>query len=244
MPEIIGSFTGTAPVGALIAAEIAVILLGALECFAGFKTIKVMRYVWTFLLGVTIGTAIGTAMGSVSVGVFVSVLLGIAIALVSYRLYPAGVFILIATLTYFAAFLICRAYVISVFPAVTAGALAVIFKKPVIIAATSFSGSVLLAVSSWMLIDMNSGTFYIPIALIYVLIVFAAVMGMLCQYVTVVRPIKMGRSRSYHSRNEISFSERRYPGMQRAYRNFCIKCGTELIGPDLKCPRCGFEITD
>ena len=65
MAEVIRMFVGGIPNSIKITAEVVLILIGALECFAGFKTMKIMIAVWGFFFGAVVGTIIGIICKSV-----------------------------------------------------------------------------------------------------------------------------------------------------------------------------------
>ena len=244
MSGLIGMFIEGIPVSVQIITEILLILIGAVECFAGFKTRKAMIAVWGFFLGAAIGVAVGIAFGSSAVSVCASLILGVGVAVLAYKFYLAGVFLLTGTLTYLAALLLSQSYIIAIAPAVAAGVLSVLFVRPVIIVSTSISGAAVLSVAAWMMIGMNPDNFHIPMVLIYVLMIIVAAAGVMCQFLTTSPSKRKVVGTPVKASKTLTFSERRYPGMQHAYRNFCIKCGNEIADQGTKCPKCGFEITD
>lgn len=70
-----------------------------------------------------------------------------------------------------------------------------------------------------------------------------AISGIAVQYITTKKSKHEKKYRRLVNQTT-TFSERKYPGMQRAYRNFCIKCGCELFESTDRCPRCGYSYDD
>lgn len=207
------------------------IIIGAVECFAGYKVMKTVLAILSFtigaFLGVLIGVSTNTVLGVISVLVF-----GIGLAVLAYNLYHIGIFILIIFLTTVAVNMICREIIISILIGFLLGVLAVFLEKPVIIISTSFAGAGIMLSSALFMAGFRLQDI---LALSAVLWIVMALAGMVCQYFTTQDDA------SEYTTAYRSFSERKYPGMQRAYRNFCIMCGFEMNSSSEKCPRCGFS---
>lgn len=220
------------------------LVIGAIECFAGFKIMKAMLGICGFFIGSMIGVIIGVTSGSVTLGIIFVVILGVGIAVLAYKLYLAGVFILTAFMAAAAVYLMCMNVIMTLFIAVLAGAVSVFFVKPAVVVVTAFSGARIVLASAYMVMQVGIGENPVITAVLWMIIALA---GIACQYVTTQKS-KSGRMRAdsfFKSVNpSMTFSERKYPGMQRAYRNFCIKCGCELAGYASRCPRCGFDFDD
>lgn len=220
------------------------LIIGAIECFAGFKIMKAMLAVWGFFIGAVLGVLIGVAAESTVLGAVLVIIFGAALAFLSYKLYLAGIFLLSAFLTAIAVYIMFENIYVALLLAIGVGVLAIFFVKPVVIVTTSISGAGIILSSAYLIMNlgMNGSTFvtvilWIPIALA----------GIAVQYVTTkkIKDEPAGVGTSLRSANlSMTFSERKYPGMQRAYRNFCIKCGCELFGSTDKCPRCGYSYDD
>lgn len=218
------------------------LIIGAVECFAGFKVMKAMMAVWGFFIGAIIGVVIGMAAKSIGFGVASAVILGCVSAILSFKLYLAGIFILTAFLTAVALYIVFENIFIALLFAVGVGTVAVFFVKPVVIATTSISGAGIILSSAYII--MNLGMNASPIVTV-ILWIPIALSGIAVQYITTQKTKgKKIKVLANSANSSATFSERKYPGMQRAYRNFCIKCGCELFGSTEKCPRCGYCFDD
>lgn len=206
------------------------LIIGAVECFAGFKIMKSMMAICGLLIGAVIGVAAGVFSDSILIGVIAIVLSGTILSVLSYKFYLAGVFILTSFLTFTATYMIFENVLASVLPAVIIGLLAICFVRPLVIAITAFSGAGIMLFSAYMVMGLEVNENSMITAILWIPI---AVAGISCQYITTQKTKK--------ATTEETFSERKYPGMQRAYRNFCIECGCEMSGESAKCPRCGFN---
>lgn len=220
------------------------LIIGAVECFAGFKIMKAMLSLWGFFTGAMLGVIVGVATGNTIFGVVLIVVLGVALAVLAFKLYLAGIFILTAFLTAVASYIISGNIFAALFFAVVVGTLAMCFVKPVVILTTAISGSGIIVSSAYLIMNLKMNGNSVATAILWLPITAA---GIAVQYITTQ---KTRGARSRHkdslksSDSSVTFSERRYPGMQRAYRNFCIKCGCELFGTASKCPRCGYIYDD
>ena len=227
------------------------VVIGAVECFAGFKTMKAMPAIWGVLVGAAIGVIIGAYTDIVALGIIFVLVCGLGAAILFYKYYLVGIFILITFLTTIAFYVLCYNIIISLLIAILVGLLAVFFIKPVVIVSTSFAGAGIILSSAYLIMGVLTPEYMIhgtgenapPVitAILWALLMMA---GVFCQYITIsnTRSNSNGKERRSVSYDPtMTYSERRYPGMQRAYRNFCIKCGCELQGAYDKCPRCGFS---
>ena len=65
---------------------------------------------------------------------------------------------------------------------------------------------------------------------------------------SVTPPIFMNSLHGFDTVKDYSDSgaliEKKYPGFQKAFRNFCIKCGYDMSDLGGKCPRCGFDFDE
>lgn len=220
------------------------LIIGAVECFAGFKIMKTMMSIWGFFIGAMLGVIIGVTAENTILGVVLVVVLGVTLAVLAFKLYLAGIFILTAFLTAIALYIIFGNIFAALFFAIVVGTLAMCFVKPVVILTTAISGAGIIVSSAYLMMDLGMNGNPVATAILWVPI---AVAGITVQYITTqktrgARP--RHRASLKTSDSSMTFSERRYPGMQRAYRNFCIKCGCELFGTASKCPRCGYSYDD
>jgi hypothetical protein len=221
------------------------LIIGAVECFAGFKIMKAMLIIWGFFIGAIIGVAVWGVSNSIALGVILVLLVGIGFAMLSYKLYLVGIFMLIASLTAVTmVYLISATIWIALMLAVPLGILAVCFVKPVVIITTSISGAGIILSSAYVMMNLGLNVNYVVTVFLWIPIALA---GIACQCITTenTTTAKSGVKLQMQPSNQSStFSERKYPGIQRAYRNFCIKCGCELLGTSETCPRCGFSFED
>ena len=214
------------------------LIIGAIECFAGFKIMKAMMAIWGFFVGAMVGVVIGVVSDNTIIGVVVVVLLGGILAVLSYKLYKAGIFILTAFLSAVAAYIISESLWVSAVLAVVVGVLAILFIKPVVIGTTAISGAGIILSSAYIMMAMDLKANPVIAVVLWILL---AVTGVAVQYITTQRQTGRPMGSPNPSR---TFSERKYPGMQRAYRNFCIMCGYELQSANQRCPRCNYSYDD
>lgn len=220
------------------------LVIGAVECFAGFKIMKAMMAIWGFFIGAMLGVVIGVVAESTALGVILVLLLGTGLAVLSFKLYLAGIFILTAFLTTIALYIMFENIFIALLLAIGVGVLAIYFVKPVVIITTAISGAGIILSSAYMMMDLGMNGSPVVTVILWIPIALA---GIAVQYITTqkIKGEKLGVKAPLRSANpSMTFSERKYPGMQRAYRNFCIKCGCELFGTTNKCPRCGYSYDD
>lgn len=219
------------------------LIIGAVECFAGYKTMKAMLSIWGFFIGAMIGVAVGVASDNTALGVIFVLVIGTALAILSYKFYLAGIFVLTAFLVAVAFYIIFEKVIASILLGLVAGILSVLFVKPVTLATTAFAGAGIILSSAYTMMDLGINANHVATALLWIPIAAA---GVACQYITTqsVKTAKNSAKASGYKASAATYSERRYPGMQRAYRNFCIKCGYELMGTSDSCPRCGFSFDD
>ncbi len=219
------------------------LVIGAVECFAGFKIMKAMLAIWGFFIGAMLGVVIGVATESTVFGFIMVLVLGIGLAVLAYKLYLAGIFILTAFLTGIAFYVIFENIAVSILLGIGIGVLAIFFVKPVVIISTAFSGAGVILSSAYLMMDLGMNANPVVTAILWIPI---ALTGIVVQFITTqnTKSDKMGIKPLKSPNPSRTFSERKYPGMQRAYRNFCIKCGYELQGTTNKCPRCGFSFDD
>ena len=220
------------------------LVIGAIECFAGFKIMKAMMAIWGLFIGAMLGVVLGVNAKSILLGIVFVLLLGIGLAVLSYKLHLAGIFILTTFLTAVALYVIFENIVVAILIGLIVGGLAIYFVKPTVIITTSFSGAGIILFSAYKMMNLELNTNVIATVMLWIPITLA---GIACQYITTqnARAKKSRKRVSSTSHNpSMTFSERKYPGMQRAYRNFCIKCGCELQGVTEECPRCGYSFDD
>lgn len=144
---------------------IVVLAIGALQCFAGYKTFKSVIRLIAFFTCLLLGSLISFSKGaSFPVSLIIGVVAGIICAIIAYKLYKVGVFVKafidgflvsaviglgmsnisnsnmasVGDLSAFQSILIT-----SIIIGIIVGIVAVIFVKPVIIISSSFTGGAL-----------------------------------------------------------------------------------------------------
>ena len=220
------------------------LIIGAIECFAGFKIMKAMMAIWGFFIGAMLGVVIGVLADSTALGVILVIVFGVTLAVLSFKFYLAGIFILTAFLTTIALYIMFENIFIALLFAIGVGILAIYFVKPVVIVTTAISGAGIILSSAYLMMDLGMNGSPVVTVILWIPIALA---GIAVQYITTqkIKGDKLSVKSLLKSPNpSMTFSERKYPGMQRAYRNFCIKCGCELFGTTNKCPRCEYTYDD
>lgn len=123
------------------------LLMSLASCFLGYKLMKIWIAVAGFVLGFVLGDAVCAFLKVESFGVFflIGAVVGIALAILSFKLYKAGVFLLGAVLGGGITLLVLGTatwwYILAIiFAGIAIGALAVVAAKPVVILSSSISG--------------------------------------------------------------------------------------------------------
>lgn len=220
------------------------LVIGAVECFAGFKIMKAMMMIWSFFIGAMLGVILGVAADSTVLGFLMVIVFGVLLAALSFQFYSVGIFILTVFLTAIAIYMIFENIWLSLLISVGTGVLAMFLVKPVVIVTTAVSGAGMIIFSAYLLLlkDLNpspvvTGILWIPIALTGMLVQVVTTGKMKDKIFRIEQPLR--------SQNPSrTFSERKYPGMQRIYRNFCIQCGSGLTEDKKKCLSCGYHYDD
>ncbi|MCD7778078.1 MAG: hypothetical protein LUH47_06210 [Clostridiales bacterium] len=212
---------------------------------------KFMTALFGVVLGVCIGAGIGIAADNAAVLIIAVVALGAALGFAAYMLYKIFVFLLVFGFVCGKAYIMTDIAVLAVILGIAAAVAAVFLIKPVIIITTSIGGasSVVTTLMGFL------GTVPSKNRIMYIIFWFLfSAAGMFVQYVTNTKnPWDINNFKNMFKINkdnkegeQATFSERKYPGLQRAYRNYCINCGCELSvsEEDGSCPVCGFKIED
>lgn len=123
------------------------LLLSLASCFLGYKLMKLWIAVAGFILGFVLGDAVCALLKVESFGVFflIGAVVGIALAILSFKLYKVGIFLLGAVLGGGITLLVLGTatwwYILAIiFAGIAIGALAVVAAKPVVIFSSSISG--------------------------------------------------------------------------------------------------------
>jgi len=217
------------------------LLVGALECFAGLKIMKVMMSVWGFLIGMSLSVAMGLIFQSYVVAIAIGIVVGTALVVVTYRMYPVGIFLIISTLVALAIYILSKNVFVSVPVGLLIGGATLFCINPLTVLSTAFSGAGIIIISAYALMEVDSASNNVATLILWPLITFA---GILCQMMTISNryEFKSLPIRRSNPQENLTPSELKYPGMQRTYRNYCIKCGAPLGGGRTRCRACGFEL--
>lgn len=216
-------------------------LIGSAECFAGYKLSKSIPEIKGFFIGAMAGIAVGFYTGSPVIGAVLIFSIGCFFAFLSAISFYTGKIIVSAFTVWASVILVFHNFLIACIAGFVAGIATLFFTKHSVILATAFSGIGIVLASAYFLMDTDmASTFVLTLCLWIPVTGFGAV----CQYIT--------NPKSSETISGIAFSSKPkpkpavandspYPGMQVAYRVFCINCGLRL--PENKiCPRCGFAI--
>lgn len=229
------------------------LLIGALECFAGYKIVRIVTAFWAFCFGAAMGVVFGICIDKLSVGIAIGIVFGIVLAFLLWKFYLVGVFFITWISVASVILLLFKHSLITMIVAIVGGILAgiaaVLFERIVIIISTALFGATLVLFTACSMLLITPLT---HLATSIILWTGLLIGGIVCQYKTTENKNTEKRSlglmailkNKYNQENEFTFSEKKYPGMQRAYRNYCIKCGCELIGGETFCRQCGFQIKD
>lgn len=132
--------------------------LGVVSCFFGYRYIRKLMTVTTFLLTSVVCFLVFAPMTGLSalLAALLSVLAGLAAALLIYFLYHVGIFLTGAVMGFLIAFsvlLLFRLPIFTVFGGVfillffiAGGCFAIVYRRPIIILSTAFNGAATLAV--------------------------------------------------------------------------------------------------
>lgn len=146
------NFPGMSSVGLAGLASGVGIAAALLNCFFGYRLMKVWISIIGFLCGFCGGYAamIRLLPGRTGICILTAILIGLLVGLAAYKVYLLGVFLLCGGITMAAVWLFMSAawpgleewifLVVSLLAGALAGVLAVMFSKPVIILSTGISG--------------------------------------------------------------------------------------------------------
>lgn len=141
---------------AVLAAVIATAVLAVIYCFFGYKAIRFIAFVLGFILGAAIGSVVVSNYTSLTYPVNLAVILGAAVvlALLSALLFRFGIFLMVLIGVWGVAYTFIMEYasleqvfaaIIALVIAVILALLAVIYLRPVVIAATALEGGFMLS---------------------------------------------------------------------------------------------------
>lgn len=241
--DIISEFLMTKTIGVSIISVVGIIS-AVLICFAGYRLFRFMLLYLGFGIGFFIGALMGVFSENPVILIMFGIIFGAVISVVFYKFRDAAVIVVSAVLATAIIYYLIGSVVISVVFGIVAAVLSTFYVRYTFVTVTSLFGAGLLLVSVCFIMGMKS-----LIAPIYILWLIIGLSGILCQLLTTydlhkyyIWKVFMASIKKDNFK--MTFSEKKYPGMQRAYRNFCINCGCELLSDNSKCPRCKFEIKD
>ena len=224
------------------------IIFGAFECFFGFRVMRPTRAVNGFTVGAAAGVLIGVLTENNIVGISVIVLLGALLSILSYKIHLVGVFLFTSSLTGTAVYLAFGNLYAALIAACFVGIFAIFFVKPVSLAVFPLAGAE-IAVQSFMFATGIELSLVVHIAVFVSLVI----LGFLCQLLISWRYSPYSRAALYGAYEDNGNYENyeNYqnapqdvyyePVLQRAYRNYCIKCGSEMPKDGGDCVNCGFS---
>jgi len=219
----------------------AFLLFGSIECFSGYKLSKAIPEIKGFFIGAITGVLIGYFSGSTVGGIVLVFLLGCLFAVLSAVSYFAGKFVVSAFLTFIMCLLLFDSVLIGCIAALLAGVVSLFLAKHTVICLSAFSGMGIVLASTFFLMDAQMS---MNIVLTVALWVPITVVGIVCQYITNPKEVEPNSGNILSPAAKVtpaSFDPEKYPGMQVAYRIFCINCGAKLFNKK-NCPHCGFSI--
>ncbi len=130
-----------------IATAIITLILALLACFLGYRLARFFMSLTGFMAGAYIGYKIGTQALNLQrpLTIVCAVVAGLALSVLAYRIYTAGIFILCAFLGFIAAATLLPfsgdlQFFLSVLSGFIIGALAVKYLRPVIILSSAIAG--------------------------------------------------------------------------------------------------------
>lgn len=227
----------------MIVFAVAALIIGTTECFVGYKSIKELPWLMGFVAGASLGVAIGFVVHNSIIGVILFFAIGIVTALLSICWKSVGILCTSLCFGTVAASIVFQDIIFGI----TAGFICLLFTmffyKIGSVISSSLFGSSLIIFSALQIMNISNNGI-IRIIFCIVIWIAATFVGSICQFLTTFYD-------DFDQRNIIdtikdyneseSFSQKRYPGLQRAYRNYCIKCGYDVSDLGGKCPRCGFD---
>jgi len=159
---------------------VAGIVLGALNCYLGYKIFKILLAIIGFIAGSVIGGfAVSYATGNTSMGVAVGLGIGIVIAILSVALSHIGVFIFVGFLSFATCYLLSSGdMTVSLVIGAVMGIIGAILTRHLIIISTAFSGGVSISRGICELTDIDNTSIYILLAAFFI------ITGLIVQYKT------------------------------------------------------------
>jgi len=183
--ETLGGTMPQIPVSNLISAVIGLVI-AALMCFMGFRLLRVFVAIGGLVAGAFLGILLGDKIANSDVVTLILVIIfAIGLCLISFLVYKAGIFILVAFTVFSILTVILDGMtlpldyrLIALIAAAIIGILAVILVRPITVAVTAFGGGFAIASNLGALV---SGALTLPGAIIIVIGVVLGVLGMIVQ---------------------------------------------------------------
>lgn len=171
------------------------LLFGALNCFFGYRLLKVWIAICGFLIGSGVGFFIMAQFTADRTLVFgVTAVAGVVAGVLAYEVYLVGAFFLGWIMTVSAVTVLGRSlevddktklavFVGGIILGIVVGALIVRFARPCIIALTSISGGLSAASAAFSLVKIDQ-----PAMIVVAAGIIAAILGMIVQFMTTPSP--------------------------------------------------------
>ncbi|MBE7051377.1 MAG: hypothetical protein E7395_02240 [Ruminococcaceae bacterium] len=218
------------------------LVLGGIECFAGLKLMKPMVIVWSFFGGLSLGFLAGVGIGHVIVGIIFALLLGSALAALAIMQRKIATCVVVAFMAATTMYVLFNNICFAVLAGIPFGVLSFFCPKVTSFVVTAVSGAGIILLSAYTIFAIP---FNQDVAVMVVLWIPMALAGMGCQYITThtigtVYTNTGGKSTTSSGQIKVT----KYLGMQKAYRNYCIKCGARMMVTSNICSECGFNFED
>ena len=219
------------------------LIIGAVECFAGYKLMKMMTAIWAIFIGAFLGVTIGVKTGSAVFGVVMVLVLCVTLVILLYKFQSLSVLIMSTLLAFAAMYAITEKIFITIFFGIMVGTLIFFFEKPAIVVSKAFSGAGIILASAYIMMGMGVNGNKIVTTILWIPI---SLIGMFVQYVTTQKPKVRRRTTAFEKPTEAMplYNKKNSSIMQKAYRNYCIKCGSKMPGDNERCSKCGFSFDD
>jgi len=215
-------------------------ILGAIECFAGHKIMRLMIVVWGLFWGMFLGVVTGVKTDYALLGVLVFLLLTVGFVVLTRMKYKIALSVFIIFLSSVASYLMYKNIFFAILVGAVFGFLVWYYKKDVSIIVSAVSGAGIILVSAYLMMKVP---FYDNPVITAILWVPIALVGIGCQYITlyISEREKKSKQKSRSGSSQKNKRGDRQRGLQKAYRNFCIKCGHTMNADSGICPECGFD---
>lgn len=183
MSNIIQRFMDELPESQMLGIVIAVIVIGLLVCFFGYKLMRVGITVLGFAVGFFLTAFIVNYFIGINWITFpVAIIVGLFVAFGAFRLYEVGIFLVCGVCTTMTLFSLLASYdsiwiyIAAIVAGIIGGSLAVFFIQPVCIFVTAMSGGIITVIEICQKLQFDHT---IVIAVVGILL---GIMGMIFQF--------------------------------------------------------------